>query len=59
MTRPWSCIVAREMPSFDIWNKFIRIRVVLHWNRFPGEAMDFPSLKSVRMELTKALSNLP
>ena len=59
MMRLWSCIAAREIPSFDIWKKFIRIRVMQHRNRVPGEAMGSPSSKFVRTELAKALSNLP
>jgi len=37
---------------------FFTIRVVRHWNRFPREAVDAPSLKAFKARLDGALSNL-
>ena len=32
----------------DIKKKFLTVRVVRHWNRFPREAVDAPSLEVLR-----------
>ena len=42
----------------DIRKKFFTVRVVRHWNRFPREAVDAPSLKAFKARLDWALSNL-
>ena len=42
----------------DIRKKFFTVRVVRHWNRFPREAVDAPSLKAFKARLDGALSNL-
>ncbi|KFM04156.1 hypothetical protein AS27_10722, partial [Aptenodytes forsteri] len=42
----------------DIRKKFFTLRVVKHWNRLPGEAVDAPSLGTFRVRLDRALSNL-
>ncbi|KFW00325.1 hypothetical protein N326_05276, partial [Eurypyga helias] len=42
----------------DIRNKFFTERVVRHWNRLPGEAVDAPSLDVFKARLDVALSNL-
>ncbi|KFQ03008.1 hypothetical protein N330_06793, partial [Leptosomus discolor] len=34
------------------------VRVVRHWNRFPREAVDAPSLAVFKARLDRALSNL-
>ena len=42
----------------DIKKKFFTVRVVRHWNRFPREALDAPSLAVLKARLDGALSNL-
>ncbi|KFR13381.1 hypothetical protein N306_12573, partial [Opisthocomus hoazin] len=42
----------------DIRKKFFTIRVVKHWNRFPREAVDAPSLEAFKARSDGALSNL-
>ncbi|KFR13385.1 hypothetical protein N306_12577, partial [Opisthocomus hoazin] len=42
----------------DIKTKFFTVRVVKHWNRFPREAVDAPSLESFKARSDGALSNL-
>ncbi|KFR17744.1 hypothetical protein N306_08866, partial [Opisthocomus hoazin] len=42
----------------DIRKKFFTVRVVRHWNRLPGEAVDAPSLEVFKARLDAALSNL-
>ncbi|KFW65077.1 hypothetical protein AS28_14335, partial [Pygoscelis adeliae] len=42
----------------DIRKKFFTMRVVRHWNRLPGEAVDAPSLDVFKVRLDMALSNL-
>ncbi|KGL98320.1 hypothetical protein N301_07337, partial [Charadrius vociferus] len=42
----------------DIRKKFFTLRVVRHWNRFPREAVDAPSLEVFKARLDGALSNL-
>ncbi|KFV94511.1 hypothetical protein N326_09539, partial [Eurypyga helias] len=42
----------------DIRKKFFPERVVRHWNRLPGEAVDVPSLGVFKARLDEALSNL-
>ncbi|PKU40458.1 hypothetical protein llap_9234 [Limosa lapponica baueri] len=41
-----------------IRKKFFTMRVVRHWNRFPREAVDAPSLEVSKARLDGALSNL-
>ncbi|KFM09695.1 hypothetical protein AS27_11319, partial [Aptenodytes forsteri] len=38
--------------------KFFTLRVVRHWNRWPREAVDAPSLEVFKARLDGALSNL-
>ncbi|PKU28103.1 hypothetical protein llap_21592 [Limosa lapponica baueri] len=42
----------------DIRKKFFTVRVVRHWNRFPREVVDAPSLEIFKMRLDGALSNV-
>ena len=42
----------------DIRKKFFTVRMVRHWNRFPSEAVDAPSLEAFKAWLDGALSNL-
>ena len=42
----------------DIRKKFFTMRVVKHWNRFPREAVDAPSLETFKARLDRALSSL-
>ncbi|KFP50660.1 hypothetical protein N323_12274, partial [Cathartes aura] len=42
----------------DIRKKFFTVRVVMHWNRLPREAVDAPSLEVFKTRLDAALSNL-
>ncbi|KFV00262.1 hypothetical protein N340_09331, partial [Tauraco erythrolophus] len=42
----------------DIRKKFFTMRVVEHWNRFPREVVDAPSLETFKARLDEALSNL-
>jgi len=41
-----------------IRNKFSPLRVVRHWHRLPREAVDAPSLETLKARLDGALSNL-
>ncbi|KFR15083.1 hypothetical protein N306_04224, partial [Opisthocomus hoazin] len=42
----------------DIRKKFFIMRVVRHWNRLPGEAVDAPSQAVFKARLNGALSDL-
>ncbi|KFP90988.1 hypothetical protein N311_08662, partial [Apaloderma vittatum] len=42
----------------DIRKKIFSVRVMRHWNRFPREAVDVPTLKVFKAKLDRALSNL-
>ncbi|KFP55055.1 hypothetical protein N323_01941, partial [Cathartes aura] len=42
----------------DIRKKLFTMRVVKHWNRLPREVVDAPSLKTFKVRLDGALSNL-
>ncbi|KAK4829711.1 hypothetical protein QYF61_006086 [Mycteria americana] len=42
----------------DIRKKLFMMRVVRHWNRFPREVVDAPSLEVFKVRLDGALSNL-
>ncbi|KFP19008.1 hypothetical protein Z169_08998, partial [Egretta garzetta] len=42
----------------DIRKKFFTMRVVKHWNRFPREVVEAPSLETFKARLDGALSNL-
>jgi len=37
---------------------FFAIRVVKHWNEFPREVVEVPSLETLKARLHRALSNL-
>ena len=42
----------------DIRKTFFTVRVVIHWNRLPGKAMNTHSLEAIKARLDGALSNL-
>jgi len=42
----------------DIKRKFFTQRVVMHWNRFPKEVVDAPSLEAFKARLDVALGSL-
>jgi len=42
----------------DIRRKFFTQRVVTHWNRFPKEVVDAPSLEAFKARLDVALGSL-
>ena len=42
----------------DLRKKLFPVRVVRHWNRFPREVVDDPSLEVFKVWLDRALSNL-
>ncbi|KFV54839.1 hypothetical protein N341_04792, partial [Tyto alba] len=42
----------------DIRKKFFTMRVVTHWNRLCREVVNAPSLKTLKVRLDGALSNL-
>jgi len=44
--------------SLDVRKKFLTIRAVKQWNRFPREVVEAPSLGTLQSELVGALSNL-
>jgi len=41
-----------------IRKKSFTVRVVRHWNRFPRDVVDAPSLEAFKARLDQALSNL-
>ena len=45
-----------ERFRWDIWRKFVTMRVVRHWHRLPREVVDAPSLDTFRVRLEGALS---
>ncbi|KFQ41071.1 hypothetical protein N332_04205, partial [Mesitornis unicolor] len=42
----------------DIRKKFFTMGVVQHWNRFPREVVEAPSLEIFKVRLNGTLSNL-
>jgi len=42
----------------DIRKTFFTVRMMKHWNRFPGEVVDAPCLEAFKVRLGRALSNL-
>jgi len=42
----------------DIRKKFFTMRVVKHWNGFPREVVEAPSLETLKARLDRALSSL-
>ncbi|KFQ11855.1 hypothetical protein N329_09582, partial [Haliaeetus albicilla] len=42
----------------DVRKKFLTVRVVIHWNRLPREAVNAPSLAAFKARLDGTLSNL-
>jgi len=42
----------------DIRKKYLMIRVVRHWNRFPRVVVEAPSLETFKVRLDGTLSNL-
>ena len=42
----------------DIRKTFFTVRVVIHWNRLPGKAMNTHSLEAIKARLDRTLSNL-
>jgi len=53
--RQWSQPAAREIPAKHT-EKILRMRVVKHWGRLPGELVKSPSSYIFRTVLDKALS---
>ena len=47
-----------EKLSFDGFKGFFTMRVVKHWNRFPREVVDAPSLEMLKVRLDGAVGNL-
>jgi len=47
-----------EVHFLDIRKKFFTMRVMNHWNRFPREAVDAPSLQTFKVRSDEALSNV-
>jgi len=41
-----------------IRKKFFTMGLVKHWNRFPREVVDAPSMETLKVRLDRALSNL-
>lgn len=54
MSSSWNTGISNEMQG----NLFFPVRVVKHWKRLPGEAVDTPSLEIFNMEVDKAMSSL-
>ena len=52
------CELKEDRFRLDIRKKFFTMRVVKHWNRLPGEAVDAPSLEVFKARLDGALSSL-
>jgi len=42
----------------DVRKKFFTMRVAKHWNEFPREIVEAPSLETFKVRLDRALSNL-
>ena len=57
-TRGNSFKLKEERFRLDIRKKFITVRVVRHRNRLPSELVDAPSMKTFRVRMHRALSNL-
>jgi len=57
-TKGNGCKLKEGRFRLDIRKKFFTMRVVRHWNRFPREAINAPSLEVFKARLDGALSNL-
>ncbi|KFV70004.1 hypothetical protein N307_06468, partial [Dryobates pubescens] len=44
--------------KLDVRRKFFTMRVVKHWNRFPRDVVEAPSLKTFKIRLDAALGSL-
>jgi len=44
--------------TLDVSKNFFTMRMVKHWKRLPREAVDAPSLETLKVRLDGALSNL-
>ena len=49
---------SNHSPTTNIRKKPFTVRVVSHWNRLPSVVVDAPSLKTFKVRLSQALSNL-
>ncbi|KFO88224.1 hypothetical protein N320_11323, partial [Buceros rhinoceros silvestris] len=47
-----------ERFRLDIRKKFFTMNVVKHWNRFPREVVDVPTMETFSIRLERTLSNL-
>ena len=56
------CLAKRKLEEgrfrLDVRKKFFTVRVVIHWNTLPSEAVDAPFLEAFKARLDGALSNL-
>ena len=43
--------------KLDIWKKVFTLRMVRHWNRLPGKAVNVPCLEVFKDRLERVLSN--
>jgi len=57
-TRSNGCKLREGRFRLDRRKKFFTMRVVKHWNRFPREVVEAPSLETFKARLDGALSNV-
>lgn len=48
----------RVVLQLNVWKCFFTVRVVRHWNRFPREGMESPSVEILKTQLDRALYSL-